>query len=112
MNLFLVRYPNPFWRVGSRVQRFTDGCEKVVVGQEDGRMTIDGYEGLVIPYVECEEFLMRIQIHGLDAGSVRADRRTRMGKYKDEEAVQEEEAVDELVDSVHERVLWPVQGKI
>ena len=110
MNLFTVTKKNPFWPLGSWVQRFSDGVEKCIVGTEKGRMTIDGYEGLIIPYNECESFLMRVQIHGLDAGSVRMDRRKRVDSHGDDEALIEEEAVQELVDSVHERKLWPAKG--
>ena len=109
-NLYTVRKKNPFWAVGSYVEKSVEGVQKCITGILDGRMSIDGFEGFVIPWRECEFCLMRVQSRGLDAGSARADRRTRQGRFVDQDAVQEEEVIDELVDSYHERKLWPVDG--
>ena len=111
-NLYTVRHPNPFWHLGSYVERFEDGVEKCIVGQENGRMTVDGHEGLVIPFADCEEFLMQVRVRGLDSGSVRQDRRKRQGQFHDQGKEVEEESVQELVDSVHQRKLWPADGSL
>ena len=112
MNLYTVRSKNPFWPPGTWVERFEDGVEKCVVGHENGHMTIDGHEGLIIPFADCESFLMQVRISGLDTGSVRQDRRKQQGQFHDQGKEVEEESVQELVDSVHQRKLWPADGSL
>ncbi len=112
MSLYTVRWANPFWPAGTYVERDLDGVQKCVVGQAEGRMTIDGKEGFVIPYSECEFCLMRVQKRGLDSGSVRHDRRSRMDKFVDQDREMEEESVQELCDTVHQRRLWPAKGGV
>jgi len=112
MNLFTVRHKNPFWPLGTFVEKFSDGVEKCIVGNFEGRMTIDGHEGLVIPFAECESFLMQVRSRGLDAGSERASRRKAQGQFHDQGKEEEEESVQELCDTVHERKLWPADGSL
>lgn len=110
MSLYVVIKDNPFWPKGTWVKAYTDGVEKIIPGTENGHMVIEGHEGFVIPWQECEFCLMRVQQTGLDAGSARMDRRRRQARHFDQDAEMEEIAVTEMCDDLHERKLWPTGG--
>jgi len=66
MALFFVKKRNPYWRPGSWVECFDDGCSEVEVEQREGRLVVIREKGIVFPYLEVRPFLMRVQKSGLD----------------------------------------------
>jgi hypothetical protein len=52
--------------IGSYWRLFDDGFERCKIKQENGRVTIVGYEGIIIPESELKPFVVRVQKKGLD----------------------------------------------
>lgn len=112
MELFIVTQKNPFIPLRQFVAKMDDGYEKVLVESPQGRLKVIGHEGLVYPHSALSPFLTKVQVQGLDRGSARQDRRRKEQAHNDDQKIMEEESVQELVDSVHERKLWPAQGGV
>ena len=66
MALYFVKKRNPYWRPGTWVECFDQGCRQVEVEQVEHRLKVVRDVGLVFPLSEVQEFLMRVQKRGLD----------------------------------------------
>ena len=78
--LYFICKPNPWgYRHGTWFRRFADGYERCITTQDHGRLSVIGYEGLVIPHSSLGPFLQKVMSRGLDMGAQRMDRRKELG---------------------------------
>jgi hypothetical protein len=59
------------FKLGDIYRKFDDGFEKVVMEWENGRGSIVGYTGLVIPLETLMPYVIRIQKGGVDERALR-----------------------------------------
>jgi len=67
MPLYTVIKPNRFHPVGTFLEQVEGGLQKVRTRQENGRLVLGGYTGLVLPFKMLRPFILRIQKRGLDS---------------------------------------------
>lgn len=78
--MYFIDRPNPFgFPTNTYFRRFDDGFERCIVASDSGKLEVLAYEGMVIPHQTLGPYLQRIQKFGLDMGSVRYQRRKRLG---------------------------------
>jgi hypothetical protein len=70
--LHKVIYPNDFFKVGVFLEEFDGVMQEVKTANENGRLKLGGYTGLVIPAWQIKPYTVRIQKRGLDRNVQRA----------------------------------------
>lgn len=64
--LAVVRKRNPYWRVGTYVEIFDDGVQKVRTEQQGNRLRVLGGEGIILEQKLVEPFISRVLSKGFD----------------------------------------------
>ena len=64
--LAVIRKRNPYFRPGTWVECYDDGCRAVDVEQVDNRLQVIREKGIIIPQKDLAPFMSRVQKRGLD----------------------------------------------
>ncbi len=94
--IYFVSRKNPYKRRGTWVHGSGDGYQEIEVGEEDGRMIILSYVGLVYERRTLGPYLTMVRKNGLDWGSWRGDRLRHEGGVVDEEKAIYEEVMKDV----------------